>query len=153
MHIQTWFYVEPAVRETQDTRVWSLGQKIPWRRKWQPIPVSVPAESSRQRRLVGYIQSMGSQRVRHNWSDLACKHSCMWMNACIEKSTCLLNSLTGLLLYEIYYKSSKNNRNHSTWYSWGIALLINDQLILCDHSVFSLWFCPCNLSYELMKHI
>ena len=38
----------------QETRVQSLGQKIPWRRKWQPTPVFLPGESHRQRSLVGY---------------------------------------------------------------------------------------------------
>ena len=28
--------------------------KIPWRRKWQPIPAFVPGESHGQRSLVGY---------------------------------------------------------------------------------------------------
>ena len=28
--------------------------KIPWRRKWQPPPVSLPGESHGQRSLVGY---------------------------------------------------------------------------------------------------
>ena len=28
--------------------------KIPWRRKWQPIPVFLPEESHGQRSLVGY---------------------------------------------------------------------------------------------------
>ena len=28
--------------------------KIPWRRKWQPTPVFLPAESHRQRSLEGY---------------------------------------------------------------------------------------------------
>ena len=28
--------------------------KIPWRRKWQPIPVFLPGESHRRRSLVGY---------------------------------------------------------------------------------------------------
>ena len=28
--------------------------KIPWRRKWQPTPVSLPAESHGRRSLVGY---------------------------------------------------------------------------------------------------
>ena len=32
----------------------SLGQKDAWRRKWQPTPVFLPAESHAQRRLVGY---------------------------------------------------------------------------------------------------
>ena len=29
-------------------------RKIPWRRKWQPTPVSLPEESHGQRSLVGY---------------------------------------------------------------------------------------------------
>ena len=28
--------------------------KIPWKRKWQPTPVSLPGESHGQRSLVGY---------------------------------------------------------------------------------------------------
>ena len=28
--------------------------KIPWRRKWQPIPIFLPRESQGQRSLVGY---------------------------------------------------------------------------------------------------
>ena len=31
-----------------------LGQKIPWRREWQPTPVFLPAESHGQRSLEGY---------------------------------------------------------------------------------------------------
>ena len=42
-------------------------RKIPWRRKWQPIPVFLPGESHGQRSL----QSIGLQRGRHDWSDLA----------------------------------------------------------------------------------
>ena len=41
----------PAMRETW---VQSLGQEIPWRRKWQPTPVFLPGESHGQRSLVGY---------------------------------------------------------------------------------------------------
>ena len=37
---ETWFY--PRVR------------KIPWRRVWQPTPVSLPGESHGQRSLAGY---------------------------------------------------------------------------------------------------
>ena len=32
----------------------SLGQKIPWSRKWQPTPVFLPGKSHGQRCLVGY---------------------------------------------------------------------------------------------------
>ena len=36
-------------------------RKVPWRWKWQPIPVFLPGESHGQRSLVGYIQFMVSQ--------------------------------------------------------------------------------------------
>ena len=45
-------------------------RKIPWRRAWQPTPVFLPGESPRTEEPGG-LQSIGSQRVRHNWSDLA----------------------------------------------------------------------------------
>ena len=44
----------------------SWGGKIPWKRARRPAPVFLPGEPHRQRSLVGYIQSMGSQRVRCN---------------------------------------------------------------------------------------
>ena len=39
---------------TQETWVQSLGGKIPWRRKWHPIPVFLPGKSHGWRSLVGY---------------------------------------------------------------------------------------------------
>ena len=45
----------PAMQETQ---IPSLGQKIPWSRKWQPTPVFLPDG----------LQSMGSQTARHDWA-------------------------------------------------------------------------------------
>ena len=39
----------PAV---QETRVRSLGWEDPWKRKWQPTPVSLPGKSHGQRSLV-----------------------------------------------------------------------------------------------------
>ena len=41
----------PAI---QETRVQSLDQEDPWRRKWQPTPVFLLGESVGQRSLVGY---------------------------------------------------------------------------------------------------
>ena len=41
----------PAVQETP---VQSWVGKIPWRRKWQAIPISLPGKSHGQRSLVGY---------------------------------------------------------------------------------------------------
>ena len=41
-----------------------------WRRKWQPTPVFLPGKPHGQRSLAGY-SPWRSQRVGHNWSDLA----------------------------------------------------------------------------------
>ena len=41
--------------------------KIPWKRAWQPIPVFLPGESPWTEESGG-MQSMGSQRVGHDWA-------------------------------------------------------------------------------------
>ena len=43
---------------------WSFSFIIPWRRKWQPTPVSLPGKSHGHRSLVG----CRLQRVRHDWA-------------------------------------------------------------------------------------
>ena len=48
--------------EMQETWV----RKIPWRRTWLPTPVFLPGELDGQSSLVG-LQSLGSQRVGHDW--------------------------------------------------------------------------------------
>ena len=53
-------------------RMWSGVRKIPWRRAWQPTPVFLPGESLEQ---PGGLQSMGSQRAGHDWSNLAHTHA------------------------------------------------------------------------------
>ena len=59
----------PAMQETQ---VWSLD----WEemRAWQLIPVFLPGESPWTEEPGG-LQSMGSQRVRHNWETNTCEHA------------------------------------------------------------------------------
>ena len=42
-----------------------------WRRKWQPTPMFLPGESQGWGSPVGCMESMGSHRVGHDWSDLA----------------------------------------------------------------------------------
>ena len=49
-----WWRISLPMQEMQETRVQSLGGKIPWRRKWQPTPVLLPGKSHGQRSLVGY---------------------------------------------------------------------------------------------------
>ena len=41
--------------------------KIPWRRKWQPTPVFLPGKSH-GREDPGRLQSMGWQRIGHDWA-------------------------------------------------------------------------------------
>ena len=48
----------------------SSCMKLHWRRKWQPPPVFLPGESQ-IRVEPGGLPSMGSHRVRHDWSNLA----------------------------------------------------------------------------------
>ena len=71
----------PAV---QETRMWSLGWEDPWRRKCQPIPVSLPGKSHGQRSLVGC--SPWGRRVGHNWATNTYLH--------------LMSSFYGKTLYE-----------------------------------------------------
>ena len=70
-----WVKNLPVIQEMQETWVWSLGQEDPlkegmathssilaWRITWTEKP--------------GGLQSTGSQRVRHSWSNWACTHAC-----------------------------------------------------------------------------
>ena len=50
-----------------------LAGKIPWRRPWQPTPVFLPGEPHPEK--PGGLQSIRSQRVRNNWSNLAGMHT------------------------------------------------------------------------------
>ena len=50
----------------QETWVWSLSQKGPLEKEWLSTPVFLPGEIHRQWEPGG-LQSMGSQRIRHDW--------------------------------------------------------------------------------------
>ena len=52
--VAQWVENLPAVQETPEARVQSLGQEAPWRRAGQPTPVLLPGEFHGQRSLVGY---------------------------------------------------------------------------------------------------
>ena len=64
-----------------------------WRRKWQPTPVFLPAESQGRGTCPGGLPSMGSHRVRHDWSDLAAAAAAVlsrghiemeWLELCVS---------------------------------------------------------------------
>ena len=57
--------LEKNLPAMQETWVQSLGWEDLWRREWQPTPVFLPEESPRTEEPGG-LQSMGSQRVRHD---------------------------------------------------------------------------------------
>ena len=60
-----WFSSKESVcQELQGTWVWSLGQKDPLEKKWQPTPVFLAGESHEQTSLAGY-SPWGCKRVRH----------------------------------------------------------------------------------------
>ena len=44
-------------------------RKIPWRKRWQPTPVSFPGKSM-DRGEPGRLQPLGSQILRHNWAHI-----------------------------------------------------------------------------------
>ena len=69
---QQWSHL--PMQETQEAGILSLGQKILWRRKWQPTQVCLPGKSHGQRSLVGY-----SPLVAKSWTQLR-THSqgCEW---------------------------------------------------------------------------
>ena len=51
--------------------------KIPWRRKWQPIPVFLPGKSHGQRRLAGYSPwDLKSQTQLNDWAHMLLSLSC-----------------------------------------------------------------------------
>ena len=49
----------------QETRVWSLAGKIPWKKEWPPYS-SILAWRIPWTEEVGGLQSMGLQRIRHD---------------------------------------------------------------------------------------
>ena len=74
---------EPACqcRRHKKCRFDSWFGKIPWRRSWWSTPVFFPGESRTEE--PGELQSMGSQRVRHDWSDLACMQVYIYICVCV----------------------------------------------------------------------
>ena len=58
--------------------------KIPWRRAWQPTPVSMLEIPHGQRSLAGYNPQ--GHRVRHDW---ATKHRTQHIHMCVCVYTCI----------------------------------------------------------------
>ena len=66
---------QPAnVGDIRDIRFDPSVRKIPWRRGYGNPLQYYCLENPRQEEPGG-LQSIGLQRFRHNWSDLACMHT------------------------------------------------------------------------------
>ena len=63
--------------------------KTPWRRIWQPTWVFLPGESPWTEEP-GWLQSMGSQRVGHDWSDLATAAAAAIMGLGVIRQLCVI---------------------------------------------------------------
>ena len=107
-------------QETQRHGFSPWGGKISWRRAWQPTPEFLPEEFHGQRSLTGYIQSMGSQRVRQGWAahtSASLNSSSGWLPISTSFScSCgvLSCSLPGMSLFSCL------NFSHSCWLCYSI---------------------------------
>ena len=74
----------PATQEPQETQIRCVGQEDPLEKvmatHFSILAWIIPwAEESDE------LQSMGLQRVRHDWSNLACMHVCIYRYVCTYK--------------------------------------------------------------------
>ena len=63
------------MQETQKAQVWSLSQEDTLEKEMTTHSSILAGKSHGHRSLVGYIQSMESQRVGDDWCDWACTHA------------------------------------------------------------------------------
>ena len=75
-------------------------EKVPWKRAWQPTPVFLPGESPWTEEPDG-LQSMGSQRVGHNWAP---KHT-NTLSFCVSFQCWSFGSSEGSDLYSKLFPS------------------------------------------------
>ena len=92
----------------QETWVWSLGWEDPRRREWQPTPVFL-AWKIPWTEEPGGLQSMGSQRVGHDWMTYIFIHTCMYIYT-VKLTTsaikCLFSSFISLM-GDFWYKHDR----------------------------------------------
>ena len=62
-------------------------RKIPWRRAWQPTPVSLPGDAHGQRSLAGYCSSGCKEWDTVEWLIVSLSHGCMSLE---KKNECML---------------------------------------------------------------
>ena len=85
-------------------------RKIPWRRTWQPTPVSLPGESHEQRSMAGY--SPWDCKVRHDWCDWACTHMAIYLQ---EKYFTSVSNMTEKDLKMLWFMLQEKLLSRSLW--------------------------------------
>ena len=90
-----WFSGKESTCQCRRHRFDPWVEKIPWRKKWQPIPVFLPGKSHGQRSLMG-CRPRG-HKVGHDWATKPCKLLCerwwrvsfpVWGQNWTKKSLC-----------------------------------------------------------------
>ena len=103
------------MQEVQEIQILSLGQEDPLEEEWQPTPVFLPGLIPWTAKP-GRLQSMGLQRVRHDWSDWTCTHSYThtYINICI----CIFT----------HFKKQEGNAPHSGCVPSSLYLMPTDRV-------------------------
>ena len=113
----------PAMQETQEMQVWSLGWGEPLEKE-MAIHSSILAWEIPWAEEPGGLHSMGSQRVRHNW---ATKHTCLykyiWQGKgetffLIAECCKLLNLKVQLLCFHASFTGSTRGLKKKTKTKW-----------------------------------
>jgi len=95
----------PAVQESQETGVWCLGQEDPLEEGMATCS-RIPAWGIPWTEEPGGLPSIGSQRVGHDWSNLAhthvCPPDCQWSVFTECHKACLLCNEGGLWFHVLF---------------------------------------------------
>ena len=104
----------------QETWVRSLGQKIPWRRKWQPTPAFLPGKSRGQSSLIGYSKwgrkELDATRRLHFFT--------IW---------------PAILLIGIYIMNNESTYLHENFHKNNILTLLHNNVLHNSHKEETKW--------------
>ena len=113
--------------EEREERFDPWVRKIPWRRAWEPTPGSIHAWRIPWTEKSGRLQSTGSQRVRHDWSDLARMHELYE-----ESNSASFLKMRKLKIGKVKYPFEDHTRSQAIWETIDISLRVPNFKI-CGH--------------------
>ena len=117
--LSSWLSGKESVCQCRRRRFNPCVRKIPWRRKWQPIPLSLPEKSHGQRNLAGYSiwhQELDKESDMTYWLST---HTCTQASICLStKSRWQL--ITDIKLIHIYGSNwhTVDTLTASRFFSW-----------------------------------